>query len=182
MEIHSTFVQYQVGKPYPLHNRATGADKSVAQLNALSFDVLAYYKKPSPKEIKAFKAGRLRYGIYYDQQFPHIPFFIIDFPELSSNFDVSINMFKGNASAVEIWLAYPSNSVTLYLIDAKTNILKVQRLCGLDASLMAEMKAECAKQLEFYSSPADVDYAILNVMNTVPTEVMIRNIRMYTLK
>ena len=170
--------KYAAGKPFPLHNYADGTDKILCALNEGFFDVLCYLTDPINKEVEMFRTGKLRYGVYRNE---HVPFFLIDFIGENWNCECSINIHKAQEDMVENWLNSDANTITIYLIDANSNILKSMRLIGIKQEVAEEIRDILEKQDEVYSSASEVNSKINSLMAMLSTQDMITRAKMHNL-
>lgn len=106
---------------------------------------IAFYDRPTSKEKEAFKKGSIQYGFteidnvlmmlfrFGSQQWMDVPYNV----QLSKNLTHLEQVGKGDGFALHI-----------YLVDAATGILKVQRLVGLDSGFSRIFREDILKQSE----------------------------------
>lgn len=168
---------YEVGKPFPHpEQKAPGIEQPRVMVTSGFFDVLFYSLNPQADKA-TFTKKPLRYGVYQQDA---IPFFIVDFPG-DFNFDVSININKVDNKHIDEWLNSDNNLVTLYLIDARTNIIHGIRAIGLKHEVAEQIRDICEKQDEHYASVGHVDIVINRITTTFSTGDMIKRTMMYRL-
>lgn len=168
-------VKFEVGKPFPLHNRARGIEQPIADMNEKFFDICYYTSFPKEDE-PVFRKGKLKYGTFIAQD---IPFFIVELPDL--NFDVSINIHKIKDEMVDGWLNSDANIINLYLINSKTNTLEAMRTFSIHKPEADRIRDACEQQDQRYSSAREVDAALNNVVQKYTTSDMIGRIKMFSL-
>jgi hypothetical protein len=170
-------ISYKVGKPFPHpEQQAPGYDMPRAMVNSSFFDVLFYAADPVA-DAPVFTKKSLRYGVF---QRDDIPFFIIDFPG-EFNFEVSININHVDNDHVEAWLNSTGNLVTLFLIDARTNIVYGIRAVSLKPVVAEEIRDICERQDARYPGPGNVYTAMRAITNSLTTEQMMAKTTMYSL-
>lgn len=169
--------KYEVGKPFPHPDqKAPGQDAARVMFIGEFFDVLIYSTMPEADK-KAVTQGPLRYGVY---QKDDIPFFLVDFNGAIS-FDMPMNINKVDQAQVDTWLNAKANLVTLYLLDARTNILLGIRAIGLKSAVAEQIRDILEKQDEHYTSPSAVDEAIILIENELTTADMMKRTTMHRL-
>lgn len=143
-----------------------------------SFMLLANIDGLIMAEIKALKRGKLRYGVYVNN---NIPFFLLDFPEIKMTLDSSFNIFKFEQSFADEWIKGEANAVELITVKAETFTVKGQRLMGIDLECMKQIKEVCIEQQKTYSNQKEVDNMLVRICDAVSTDEMIKRSKMYTL-
>lgn len=173
-------IELKIDGPFPLKNPNGLNDGIFANINGESFDVVCWAGGLNPKERKIWRRGSLRYGVYIKD---HIPFFLVDFPEINWSMDVSINIWAEVARRrdVDSFLFGMGNAVNLYLIDTKTNTIKGMRLIGIMQNAARLIKDACKKQLVDYPSAISVDAVLEKFLRESTTEGMMRNCEMISL-
>lgn len=166
---------YEVGKPYPHHNRANGTERPVSELNSAFFDVLLYSLDPEADK-EFWKKGQLKYAVFIAHT---IPFFIIDFPKDEFNFDVSINFLKVQEDKADEWLNSKSNIINLYLINARNNNIEAMRMISVAQSAADLIRDACEKQDEEYKSWEEVESKITIVSSKYATGDMLKISKTY---
>lgn len=168
-------IKYEVGQPFPFPS--PGGEVTISELTTTFFDVKTYFSDPTPEEIRDWRKGKLKYGLYIQD---HIPFFIIAFENW--DLDVSINILKiKNDEDVDKWLNAEGNLINLYLVDARTNILKAMRTMSVHMDFSEGIKDVLELQSKNYDSWQEIDRKIMEVQNTLPTKSMIGKGKMYKL-
>ncbi|OIN55733.1 hypothetical protein [Arsenicibacter rosenii] len=169
--------KYEVGQPFPHPEyRANGTEGAKIMTTSAFFDILFYSSQPAADRETVTKKP-LKYGIY---QKDNVPFFLLEFNGEFS-VDAPMNINKVDNSAVEEWLNSNGNLVTIYLIDARTNIIHGIRAIGLRHDVAELMRDICEKQDEQYASVGQVDKVIDQISRTMTTEAMIRRATMHRL-
>lgn len=159
---------YKVGESFPQPNILPGAERCIASLNTAFFDVLYYIQKPSSEDIRTWRKGKLKYGLYAEKS---VPFVIIDFPDARWNFDVSIDILKVYSEEQrEDWLNGEGNIVTLFLINAGTNILEGMRTISVNFG--EKLRDILEEQCILYESSAEVDKEFNDIVSRLTTDNM----------
>lgn len=128
--VHSTPAEtqiFEVGKPFPWKKYIGLGDTTVAVFNNASFDVVISLVEPTPEEIKLFRKGNLKTGLF---NYKNVPFLYLDFSNYSV--DVSLNINKLNDVEIDDWLNADANVINLFLIDGNTGILHAQRTISIN--------------------------------------------------
>lgn len=157
--------KYEVGLPFPIHNEVPGVDRCTARLTGASFDVLYYISGANSREIKTFKDTLLRLHVWiYDD----IPFIAVSYLGETWTYDITLTVATRDKKDVsQAFIEGKGNAVTLFLIDATTNVILAMRTLGLTDSAAATIKEAARAQLERYEDEA----AILTVVNRVYAEL-----------
>lgn len=103
----------------------------------------------------------------------------IEFDEMSV--DACINFLQVFQDKADGWLNSESNLINLYLIDAKTNILRGIRLIGVQKDFANLVRDTCEAQDSAYSTHTEVQSIIDRITANVTTEQMMSKIKMYKL-
>ena len=145
------------GKPYPYHNKADGNEKMNLETNEAFFDIL-FYSSQAKEDSKFWgKAPVKIYPVFID----HIPSIIVKFLVQKLEFDVTMNFHKVEESARDEWLNQNVNAMTIFLIDANTNIIRGMRMIGTD--FQDPFRQACRNQLDTYGSFVAVDAKITEI-------------------
>jgi hypothetical protein len=168
---------HETGKQFPISN-AKGIEECRASVNEAFFDVLYYIKDPDPETVIVWRKEPLRYGVYVKSD---IPFFIIDFPYKNWNFDLSVSIFKVQENEINIWLSQKANAITLYLINADTNVLEAMRLIGIENNIADKLRHTLKDQIKSYKNFQQVDNEIAVISNRLSTTEMINSTSMILL-
>lgn len=156
---------FTVGEPFPvlIPFSRKGIEVCQAHTNQSFFDVLYYTNSRDREEITTWEKGCLRYGLYIEEA---LPFFASEFLASPINFVVSLNIFKmGNEEQVLKWFNDKSTDITLYLIDASTNMLLAKRLIVVAGELAHRIKECLVEQIEVYLDSNAVTRSILEIMH-----------------
>lgn len=166
--------RFEVGKPYPLHNHTNGQERALLQRTDSFFDVL-YYSPAAKDDAPTWRTGALRYGLA--EPSPGLPFVLFELPG-EWQFDVTLNLRKANTTAqADAWIQSPANTVVLYLIHARTNVLHGMRIISVPEAWAAELRAAAGRQLARYAEAEAIDRAIAG-QETVALDLLIRTTRM----
>ena len=171
--------KFEVGQPFPLHNHARGIEETRISFNESFFDIFFYLKRAGTEDIKTFRKGPLKYGVFESQ---NIPFFIL---ELGSNWtvDTSLNILKVKEDKIEQWLNSEANAITMYCIDADTNIILGMRLIGILPTVAEKIRDVLDEQLNMYNTRTanEVEAVINKILDNFTTEQMISRTKMIKL-
>lgn len=118
---------FEVGKLFPWEKYIGLGDTTVAVFNNASFDVVVSFVGPTQDEIKLFRKGNLKTGLF---NYKNVPFLYFDFSSYSV--DVSLNINKLNDVEIDDWLNADANVINLFLIDGNTGILHAQRTISIN--------------------------------------------------
>ncbi|BFH18246.1 hypothetical protein J6TS7_20680 [Paenibacillus dendritiformis] len=162
-------IKYEVGTLFPHPNLKKGMDNCRTQIVGSSFDVLCYITNPTNKDRKVFKDALLRFHVWVYQ---HIPFMAVSY--LGSNWTYDFTLTVVGGSNVESSFFEPGNAVTLFLVDAKTNIMQAGRLIGLPEEAEKLIKDACSEQLKVYKDRKEIDAVIASVYNGMSTDEIIQ--------
>lgn len=169
--------KYEVNKPFPYPHPRPGMEITLSELNEAFFDVKAYLSDPTPDEIRDWRKGKLRYGLYFQDD---IPFFILAFENW--DLDININILKvKKGEDIDKWLNAEGNIINLYLIDARTNILKAMRTISVSLNCSEGIRDVLEMQSQNYDSVQEVDTKIYEIQNSLTTHQMRSKGKMYKL-
>lgn len=134
----------EVGKPFPgAHPLQQGA---VMELTKSGLTVLIQYPNITQEELKAFKNSFSSYS-YFEADTPiPIPIFVFPFPSPFGTIDVNLNARVVNATTISQYLSFPGNTIYFHVIDG--NILKANKLVGLDPECVKLFQETLKKQLQ----------------------------------
>lgn len=153
--------KYEVGSPFPIHNEAPGVDRCTARLAGATFDVLYYINGANSREVRTFKDTLLRLHVWI---YEDIPFLAVSYLGENWTYDVTLTVATHDKRDVaEAFIDGEGNATTLFLIDAKTNVIRAMRTLGLPDSATVAIKDAARAQLERYEDETDV----LAVVNAV---------------
>lgn len=154
---------FEVGKPFPWKKYVGRGDITVAVFNTASFDVVVSLVNPSPEEIKLFRQGDLKTGLF---NYKNVPFLYFDFCEYSV--DVSLNINKLTDAEIDDWLNAEANAIDLYLIDGQTGILYAKRMIGIN--FMEDIRDILEAQTQ--QTKEETEELITEAINKYTTEQM----------
>lgn len=123
----TNFQVFEVGKTFPWKKYIGLGDVTVSVFNTVSFDIVVSFTAPHPEEIKLFRKGNLKTGLF---NYKDVPFLYFDFNDYSV--DASLNINKLSETEIDEWLNAESTSINLYLIDGRTGILHAQRMISIN--------------------------------------------------
>ncbi len=156
-------IQYEVGKPFPTPLPSSG-DGAILSGSHGFVDVIIMFSNPRAKEIRDIKQGMVTIGVFTTQS---VPFIILKFIESGIELDPSYN-----ASEVlkTDWLQVEQNTMTIYLVDTDTKILKAMRVLGLKKEMVEKFKV-CASRQNFETKD-DFDMEVLTIYENIPLKEM----------
>lgn len=170
-------MSFEIGRPFPIDRyQATGQESIKALMTGGLFDILFYSLNPVDDRA-LFNRGLLRYGLYEREG---LPFFLIEFPGHFS-FDVPLNIRKIDPDAVADWVKSDANDLTLYLVNARSNIIEGIRLIGLRPELIAQLRQVSREQLARYPTPPAVEEGFNHIYAHTSIDQMVRGTTMYLL-
>ena len=174
-------VVFDLGKPFPLHNKANGSEFCRCQLTDSFFNICYYLPNPSEQDIKAWRSGPIEYGIFESQ---NIPFFLTSFKMGRTQwvFDVTINVHLIADDMADIWLNMEGQNVLLFLINGHTNILESFRLIRLQKADANKIKDVCVAQDYAYENATAVDLTITKITNSLTIGDMVSRVKMKEVK
>lgn len=167
---------YEVGKPFP-HPQYLPPGQELARpmITSSFFDVIFYSLNPA-SDHRLFTRGKIRYGLYHRN---NVPFFIVDFEDF--DFDVSLNIHKVADEEVEAWLNGDGNLISMYLVDAKQNIIHGIRMVSIKPQIASQIRNICEAQDAAYESAGDVDWAAEQITRQLTTQQMKQRIQLHAL-
>lgn len=155
--------KFEVGKPFPWTKYVGRGEMSVSVFNAAAFDVVVSFINPSPEEIKTFRKGDLRTGLF---NYKNVPFLYFDFHFYSV--DVSLDINKLTETEADEWLNAKTNIINLFLIDGVTGILHAQR--AISINFMEDIRDILEAQTQ--QSEEEVDRLIIEATDQYTTKQM----------
>ena len=158
---------YEIGKPFPQEKYLNTGELTTILPVGQFFDVLYCKSKLTDSEIEAFKQGRIKVSLFERY---HIPFIIFDYGG-GFIFKVTIDAEKALDEIPE-WMTEPANEVTMFLVDAKTGILKSTREIKLPEIFCEKLREILTKQLHRKSEPT-IDNDIKALERMLPITEMI---------
>lgn len=168
--------RFEVGQPFPVHNRARGVEETRIDINEEFFD-MCFYSSQAAKDAKMFTKGKMRYGVFVED---NIPFFIIEFVG-DMSIEASFNFLKLKQDKVDHWLNSKANSITLYLIDNQTNILHGMRLIGIKHEVADQFRDACEAQDNTYATHNEVEIKTLSIVKKFSAQELLHKTIMHTL-
>lgn len=171
--------KFEVGQPFPLHNHASGIETNRIEFNEGFLDIVYYIKNGSTEDIKTFRKGGLSYGVFESQ---NVAFLLIKYQGVNWAYDCSINIYAlKKESDIENWLNSEANAITMYLIDADTNILLGMRMIGVQPKFAEEIRNILDEQLNLYKSKENVDTIIDRIVKNFTNDLMLQRTKMIKL-
>ena len=135
-------INYEIGTQFPQEKYLNKGEVAMAIPVGQFFDVLNSKTKLTDNEATAFKQGRLTVSLFERY---HVPFLIFDFGG-GFIFKVALDATKAVLEEPE-WMTEQANEVNMFLVDAKTGILKATRLIKLPGMFCEKLREILAKQL-----------------------------------
>lgn len=168
---------YETGKPFPHPNLVPGAEVARVQFTSSFIDVVLYANNITTDELQTFRKGSLTYGIFQEK---NVPFMVFDLSGWT--FDCSINLLKVPDDKADQWLNNEGNILTLFLVDAQSNVLLAMRQIGAPHELSEYVRDILDNQVNGYESPVQVDSIITQLTNSLTTDQMIKKSKLWKTK
>lgn len=149
---------YRVGKPFPRPNATPDAEGATALTNPDFFDV-AFYSLHAEEDAQLWPTATVRPFLYVHQQ--ALPFVVFLLVEAKLTVEVPINALAVPDALRPAWLtaaAHDANVVSLFLVDAATNVLTAHR--PVTVGWAAALRRACRQQAERFTSAAEVQTAL----------------------
>jgi hypothetical protein len=154
-------IHYAVNERFPHEQYLEHGEITAPIIRTTFFDVFVSFNDITEMERKVFRNGPLQVSLYVNST---VPFVVFDFGN-NFSFDISINM-QLSSDPVE-WIESEGNALNMFLVDAKTGILKAMRALGIDMNLVNYLKQTCREQLELENGViANRIPGIMSVMST----------------
>lgn len=171
-------IKYEINSPFPFPHPSPGEETTLSEITTSLFDVRCYLSNPTSEEINDWRKGSLRYA-FFDMD--SCPFFILCFD--GWNLDCSINILKIRSDEEkDAWLNAEGNVINLFLIDAKTNVLKAMRMISIQKDASEKLKDVCEAQTERFENAMECDSKIFEIYMKVSIEQMLKLGKVYKLK
>ncbi|GAB3740556.1 hypothetical protein GCM10028774_56430 [Spirosoma jeollabukense] len=168
-------MSFDIGRPFPIDRyQATGQESIKAMMTVGLFDILFYTLNPVDDRA-LFNRGLLRYGLYEREG---LPSFLIEFPGHFS-FELPLNIRKIDPDAVADWIKSDANGLTLYLLNARSNIIEGIRFMGLRPELITQLRQVSQEQLARYPTPSAVEDGFDQIYAHTSLDQMVRGTTMY---
>ncbi len=167
-------IKYETGMPFP-DKRYLVKEAATIRFNEASFDVILSLNGIRSEELKAFKTGRLVYGLFVRS---HLPFLLLDFDEF--DMDCSFNIFLLESENAKNWLAQKGNLVNLFLVDRISGLLQAMRTISMAERLVNELKLQLADQISHYSSADEVNKETEKIESQFTTGAMLKRTDHFT--
>lgn len=168
-------VKYEVNKPFPFPHPMPGMEVTITDITTAFVDIKCYICSPTSDEMKDWRRGRLKYGIY---EHDFCVWLLLKFPDWT--IDASINILKIKSdSDRDNWLNADGNVITLFLIDSNTNALAAMRTISVKKGLAERIKDLLEQQTHKYDTVADCEKRIVEIQHTLSTDYMISKTTMY---
>ena len=169
---------YAVGKKFPIPNPNGSNDCIKPKITGASFNLLYWIDKPAVEEIKEWRTGPFRYGVFVRHE---IPFFLMRFLNLNWNLDVhfEIHLEIEGGTNYDDFLLEPGNVLIMYLIDASTNTLLGLRAVALELSIVTDIKNACLNQLTKYKNSHGSGETANSILKSFSTNQMMKMSRMH---
>ena len=162
-------IAYKTGERFPHSKYLNRGEICCAMPAGDFFDVLCCISSPTSEEIKQFKNGKLT--VYLFEQ-SNIPFLVFD---MGFNFDISIDATKVVKEKPD-WMQQKANVVNMYLVDARTGILKAMRMISFPDNFVYKIRDVVTEQLKMNN--VNIEVEISKILNRYATEMMMRKAQM----
>jgi len=128
----------------------------------------------NPTEIRDFKLGTIRYGLYQRDFIPNLLIEIAD-----KRFDYFVNAYNLLPAIQRENLKHYSGEINFTIVCSRTTQFVVERKFCSNTHFAAHLKSCFQKQLEYYHSEYDVRNKILELEEFLTTEEMFRSGDLY---
>ena len=174
-------VVFDLGKTFPLHNKANGSEFCRCQLTDSFFDIVYYLPNPSERDINAWRKAPIEYGIFESQ---NIPFFISNIKTGRTQwvFETTINVHLIADEMADVWLNLHGQNIRLFLINGHTNVLEAFRLITVQKADAERIKDVCMAQDYAYENANAVDLTITKIMDSLTVSDMMSRTAMKVVK
>lgn len=146
---------YRVGKPFPRPNPTPGAEGATALTNPDFFDV-AFYSLHAEEDAERWETATVAPFLYVHEQ--ALPFVVFLLVEAELSIEVTLNALAVPAEVLGPWLAATADAVSLFLVNAHTDLLTAHRL--VPVGWAASLRRACQQQAAAYASAAEVQAAL----------------------
>lgn len=162
-----------LGKEFYHANPNPSISSHTCLLNRILFDVVFYSDALSEKEIKDWEDNQMIKS-YFDYV-EGIPFFVLDFGSWSIKTPINLRSMASNQD-IEEWLKETANVVSIYIVDATTNIILTERMICIKTSDLRECKKVLKEQLSLYSNGLQVLEKIYQIVEKRNNELILASI------
>jgi hypothetical protein len=173
-------IKYERGKPLPLAKLpAPLQEQCRAVFDDNFFMVIYWVPGDEPQLVRHWQKDKLRYGVFAQSA---VPFFLLELQPGNWLVEVSLNIKKVHAAAVDPWLNTRANALTLVLCDQDTNDVLAIRMIGVRWETSEQLKDILEQQDRLYDTPEEVDSVIASLHRKYPAGTMVRHTTMHHLK
>jgi len=158
-------IEFKTGEKFPLTKYLNQGELCVSIPVGDFFDALCCIDSPTAKEIQQFKTGRLTVSLF---ERSNIPFIIFD---IGFSFDISLDATKVIQEKPD-WMKNEANVVNMFLVDARTGILKASRMIGLPLDFCSAIRSIISEQL--LQTDINTEAEISRINNSFTTDAMIK--------
>ena len=166
---------YEIGEVFPhKEQKPMGFDapRAIIMPNGF-FNVVLNSTQPAADKVLA--TSTLHVGLY---QKDAIPFVLLNWPRVLA-FEVVLNIHTASEEFAEAWLNGRGNTIVFFVIEARTNIITAMRTFAIPTVLAGQIRDCLEQQDERYTTVADVDLRMEEIMIEVPLRAMIERSKMY---
>lgn len=146
---------YRVGKPFPRPNPTPSTEGATALTNPDFFDV-AFYSLHAEEDAELWPTATVAPFLYVHEQ--ALPFVVFLLVEAKLTVEVTLNALAVPEALRPAWLAATADAVSLFLVDAPTNVLTAHRL--VTVGWAAVLRRACQQQAATFASAAEVQAAL----------------------
>lgn len=145
--------KYEVGKLFD-ENKTRYQEGCKIDVTDLGINLMVYYNTPTSEEVNNFKDGDFKFNF---AMIDDIIFFIAQFGNEKMDIPYTIHLSKNLTNLDSIENENNEILLTVYLIDAKTGILKVLRAIGITTGFYNKLLENIKKQKDHEFNINDYD-------------------------
>ena len=166
---------YRIGDPFPHQGLKPAAFDAPQALIITGGFFSVILRSTRPQEDKVLTSAAMHVGLY---QKDAIPFVLFNWPG-KMGFEVILNIHTATSEQAETWLNGKGNPITLFVLDAKTNIIMAMRPFSIPPILAGQIRDCLEKQDERYESAIAVDVRMEEIMAQITLQTMFERGTMY---
>lgn len=166
---------YAVGQKLPSFF-PPGYELCRASFTPQFLDLIYWLPSYQSDNMHTWEHAHLQYGVY---EANHIPFLLFHFPAKGWRFDISLNAYAMHEDLFDSWLQSQQNTMQLLLSDCYSNVLLEVRTIEVDPYITNYIRKKLKEQKRHYPNAIDVQKRIEQIMDSTPTEEMMKKITMH---
>jgi hypothetical protein len=93
--------------------------------------------------------------------------------------DISLNIYSMHQELTDAWLQNQENRIHMLLCDCYSNILLEVRKIDIDPYIAKYIREKLKQQKKHYANAIEVQKQIEHIMDTTPTDTMMKKITMH---